>query len=103
MIKMTFLIKLLILHKSQDHRLVEGEGVTEEEEVDIKEAGEVEIIQSHIEGVEIEIFKMDKITEAKEIGMLLALNLEIKESISILIKKLKETIIKKKNFILKNC
>lgn len=67
--------------------------------MDIKEVGEVEIIQSRIEGVEIEIFNMNKITEAKEIGMLLDMNLEIKESI----KKLKETIIKKESCILINC
>jgi hypothetical protein len=62
---------------------------------------EVEIIQSHLEEAEIEIFSKGRITETKEIGIVLAMILEIKSSLHII--NHKETIIKKESFILKSC
>lgn len=61
----------------------------------------MEIIQSLLEEAEIEIFSKGRITETKEIGMVLAMILEIKSSLLII--NHKETIIKKESFILKNC
>ena len=67
----------------------------------IKEVGEVEIIQSHLEEVEIEIFSMGRITETKEIGTDPDMSLETREILLII--NLKEIIIKKKSFIHKSC
>ena len=53
----------------------------------------MEIIQSLLEEAEIEIFSKGRITETKEIGMVLAMILEIKSSLLII--NHKETIIKK--------
>lgn len=61
----------------------------------------MEIIQSLLEEAEIEIFSKGRITETKEIGMVLAMILEIKSSLLII--NHKETIIKKESFTLKNC
>jgi len=69
--------------------------------VGIKEVGEVEIIQSHLEEVEIEIFSMGRITETKEIGTDPDMSLETREILLII--NLKEIIIKKKSFIHKSC
>jgi hypothetical protein len=69
--------------------------------VGIKEVGEVEIILSHLEEVEIEIFSMGRITETKETGMDPDMSLETRGILLII--NLKEIIIKKKSFIHKSC